>query len=700
MKIYANTQYLREAATHFQKYGRYTLAPKGHREWLEFWNEENRRCKEGHSVGDIKVSGRHYFMMNYQPMMVYDKHTGSVVKGIEAKKLQFPRFWKIHYDWWWAKHIAMQGASSEFVRHMQIEALPIRDYVDGKNMGCLKTRRAGFSYLEANDGVYNYNFLPGSKSYYFASRENYLTEDGILNKVENQLNFLNKHTDGFWRKNRQKKNTIMHQRASYLDNRGDEKGYMSEIMGVIVTNPNKVRGKDGVKITYEEAGSFPHLLAALEISMPSAKSGGQMTGQHSIFGTGGEEGLGIQGLEDIFTNPHAYDILAFENIWEEGMLGTECGYFVPCTQANETYMDMDGNIDLHSALDFEQRERNKAATSKDPRKLDRRKAEFPLCPSEALSRISGNIFNTEQVMNQLRYVQGNKALQSYIRHGEFINDPEKGLIFQLNPKLHPLLTYPHDQTSDLNGCVTIYEQPWKDLKGQVPEDIYEVVVDPYVIDGAEDRTSLFVAYVMKRNNMLTSTQGDMIVASYIGRPLSLEGNVYPALFNLARFYNARIQSEISGGGQGIISYAKNKQLLHMLCYEPEISVPKERAQRSNRAVFMNMTKELKRQGLTYAAEWVMRSRGIDENGNEILNLHRIYDLGLLTELSKWNPNGNFDRVSALIVGMFQLRDQDARAENDFSKLTKSSFFSRPKFGVASGSGLRIYPGEIMHKIAS
>lgn len=691
MRLFANTQYLSEAAIHFKKHGRYTLAPKGHKDWVEYWTEQDRRCREGYSVGDIKITGKHYFMLNFQPMMVYDKNTKSVVKGIEAKKLLFPRFWKVHYDWWWAKEIAMKGATADFVRDIRIDALPIQDYVDGKNMICLKTRRAGFSYLEANDGVWNYNFLPGSKSYFFAAILEYLTVDGILNKVEAQLNFLNKHTDGYWRKNRQKKSTTMHNRASYIDGKGNEKGYLSEIMGVIVNDPNKVRGKDGVKITYEEAGSFPRLQAALAISMPSAKAGAQFTGQHSVFGTGGEEGPGIQGLEDIFQNPHAYDMLAFRNVWEEGYEATECGYFVPCTAANETFMDMDGNIDLQANLEFEERERRKAMQSKDPKKLDRHKAEYPFVPSEALMRITGNIFPTEQIMHQIKYVKGNKALQSFIRYGDLISDQEKGIIFQLNPKAVPLLKYPHNQAEDdLTGTVTIFEQPWTDLKGKIPENLYKVVVDPYVLDEAEDLTSLFACYVVKRTNMLTETQGDIIVASYIGRPKSLEANVYPNLFNLCRYYNATIQAEIAGGGQGIVTYGKNKGLLHLLCYEPEIVLPKERQGRSNRSVFMKMTSELKRQGLTYLVEWLLKVRGYDDQGNEILNLHKIYDLGLLIELSKWNPTGNFDRISAMILAMYELRDQEIQAENDFQEQLKDDFFSRALYGTRAKSNLLIF----------
>ena len=40
----------------------------------------------------------------------------------------------------------------------------------------------------------------------------------------------------------------------------------------------------------------------------------------------------------------------------------------------------------------------------------------------------------------------------------------------------------------------------------------------------------------------------------------------------------------------------------------------------------------------------------------MLNLHKIYDLALLTELIKFNHIGNFDRVMAFMVGMYHTRE--------------------------------------------
>jgi len=66
------------------------------------------------------------------------------------------------------------------------------------------------------------------------------------------------------------------------------------------------------------------------------------------------------------------------------------------------------------------------------------------------------------------------------------------------------------------------------------------------------------------------------------------------------------------------------------------------------------SKQRKGQAQIYLRDWLLTPRSQTEDGSKILNLHHIYDLALLEELIKYNDKGNFDRVSALLVGMFYL----------------------------------------------
>ncbi len=54
-------------------------------------------------------------------------------------------------------------------------------------------------------------------------------------------------------------------------------------------------------------------------------------------------------------------------------------------------------------------------------------------------------------------------------------------------------------------------------------------------------------------------------------------------------------------------------------------------------------------------DWLNAVRS-DDGDTITLNLHKIYDLALLQELIKFNHRGNFDRVMALMIGMYHTRE--------------------------------------------
>ena len=664
-----NTHQFSEAANDFRRNGgTYTKAPRGSREYVEYWTMQETRCRDGFKCGDLWIPGRYYGYLNFAPiykvpdaiaLAAYEEArgvSGKVGKRTADKIMDFPRFWEIDYEWFRFKHIAWNGG----------EFMGIKS-PGGRHICCLKTRGAGFSYKEAWDGVYNYNFIPGSKSYYFAAMEEFLTKDGILNKVQPMMDHINQYIPR-WKQNRQKKNTLMHNRASYLDEFGEERGKMSEVMGVTVDNPNKTRGKRGKKITFEEAGSFPNLKKALEISLGSLKDGDFYVGQASVFGTGGEEGPSIEGLDDIFNNPEAWDMLKFPNIWESGAQGTECGYFVPCFRANNAHIDKDGNVDSITAIASDDAERAKKKASKDPKSLDARKAEYPRNPSEALQRLTNTTFNIAEIDAQIRRVLTNKAIQSMIRYGQMVRNSESvdslgGVEFLLQKQedAKPILDYPHKNSADLSGCITIFERPYLDIGGKVPQGIYQIVFDPYYKEEADDKTSLFAIYVLKLDNNIDPSFSGLPVASFVGRPTKL-ARCYENLFMLSDYYNCNVQGEIAGGGQGVVDWAKINKYLHKIDFEPEMLHHKETSQSAaakNRSYLMNMTTDRKAGGITYMEDWHMEPRGVTEKGGQILNIHKIYDLGLLREMRKFG-SGNADRVSAMIVGMYTLKNNVIR----------------------------------------
>lgn len=267
-----NSNKFRQAALNFINTGSYCNFPESTSEFFKFWDEESERCVDGYTADDGDfISGYNYFYLNYCPIqrIVYTVLENKKVK--KTRELQFPDFYD--YDYYFFQ--AMQEAEDE-----------------GKHLCALKSRRKGYSYKNAAMACRNYYLIPGSKTYIYASNKQYLTEDGILTKAWDYMDFIDKNTA--WGKKRSV-NTQMRKRAGFFtkDEYGNqiELGYKSEIIGVTLKdNPDVVRGKAGKLIIFEEAGSFSELGAAWQIARPSVEQDGVAFGTMVAFGTGGDEG--------------------------------------------------------------------------------------------------------------------------------------------------------------------------------------------------------------------------------------------------------------------------------------------------------------------------------------------------------------------------------------------------------------------------
>lgn len=674
-----NTRYFSEAAIEWKRNGgHYTKAPVGSREFREYWDIQEKRCRNGYSVGDTWITGRHYDFLNFtQISKIPDAKIFAILKEKRDKRgnisitamekiMDFPRFYEIGWQWYRFKHIARFGGNFLGVQSP-----------GSRHICCAKTRGAGFSYMEAQDGVYNFKFIPGSKSFYFAGALPYLIADGIMNKVREQLEWTNANIP-YWYQNRMEHDTLLHMKASYTDSFNVTRGNLSEIIGVVLDNPEKARGKRGMKLVFEEAGSFKDLKKALAISKGLVNDGSFSTGQIAVFGTGGEEGPSIEGLEEVFDQPAVYDMLEFPNVWDEGMESTTCGFFVPATHTDVFCMDEDGNVDVQESLDQQLIERAKAAKAKDPKELDRRKAEYPIVPKEVFSRLTRNPFPIYEIDRQLNYIAKSAAVQDLLRYGDLVAGEENGWSFKImtREQARPLDDYPHNQQGDLEGCITVVERPFLDQSSSTPPGIYQMVFDPCYKDESDDVTSLWDATIWKNYNQWTTINENLPVAWYVGRPKDLQDAI-KRMFNMAMWYNAKIQGEIAGGGQAVLDYAKRHHLLHMLDFDNELTDNREVTEKKNRSYLMNMPTEKKRMGLTYFINWMLEQRGIRDDKTPIYNVHKVLKVRLLKECRKFDGKKNADSISNAILAMFSLKEKQNRVIQDAYE--DDDFYSRPLF---------------------
>lgn len=348
-----NSNKFREPALQFIATGHYCSYPEGTSEFFAYWDEQMDRCKNGYTADDGDfISGYNYFYLNFCPIqrIIYTtiNNPDGSTKIKKTRDLQFPDFYD--YDYYFFQ--AVEDAEGE-----------------GKHLCALKSRRKGYSYKNASMACRNYYLFPGSKTYIYASNKQYLTEDGILTKAWDYMDFIDKNTA--WGKKRSV-NTQMRKRAGFFtkDEYGNEieLGFKSEIIGVTLKdNPDVVRGKAGKLIIFEEAGSFSELGAAWQIARPSVEQDGMAFGTMIAFGTGGDEDSHFETLKDMFYNPDGYNCMGFDNIWDETLSDKKCGFFIPQytnmdfrdDEGNRIYMDNDGNTLRRKSVEYILAERRK-----------------------------------------------------------------------------------------------------------------------------------------------------------------------------------------------------------------------------------------------------------------------------------------------------------------------------------------------------
>lgn len=675
--ISINTEYFRQEAKFFEKHRRYDDGVFDTYEYHEFWDRERDRCLNGYEVGGMKITGDHYYYLNYTPIMkVSVNHSsdglyGEVFKSktdkIAGERIKgFPDFW----DEDWNVYNELELAR-----------------INGQHFVWLKPRGAGASWKGSSRAGKNFFLYPESKTYMIAYTSEFLLGDGLFTKFLANRQFINSpHPDekryltAFGKPSDYKKDiNDMHFRASSnID--GEERGYMSEVMGISYKDDiDKIRGKRGRLIMVEELGAAPNADTVFNVLRSSVEQGGVTFGQIVGFGTGGSEAAKFGSLEKIFYAPQAYNVRFYENIYDEGLKGTNCAYFTPAFR-NIGFKDAKGNSDEKTAKLHFEKERENAAKSPDGNALIQIKSEHPFTPQEAILR------NTHTPL------PANEAIEWYHRvinlgyhkmglPGRIVNTGER-LDFKPDDTLQPIDKFPHDKKNNLDGCVVQYFSPFK-VAGRVPDDLYIIAHDPYAFDQSTDSESLGAAYVYMQPNNITPP-GDKIVATYFGRPKTMD-DYNKILFDLAQYYNAKIGFENDRGD--VIGYAKRFKKLDWLADEFELAfdadLPKSKTRRQF-GMHIGSGKENLRmhKGNKYLSDWLIGTRGVDEDDRPRLNLHTIYCPATLQEIYQYRlEGGNFDRISALRILAYYQKELVYRDINPSThgESTSGSFFNRKLF---------------------
>lgn len=624
---------------HFEAYNCYTRDPFKSKVWHDFWKEERKRIRYGYNIGRDYITGYHYFYLNYSPILKVEVLQENEFGQNKSTRIDgFPDFWDGDYDFF----------------HYTEEAENV-----GQHALLFGSRGKGKSLKSGSMLVRNYDHFRSSKNYAFAYTEGFLNDDGIINKAWAVMDFNAINTP--WGKSRDQEDSGLHRKATKLIKRNGiwvphPKSYNSEIIGVVIGDRiDKARGKRGKLIIWEEFGMFKKSDKAWMMNRPSMEDGKNTFGLMLGIGTGGTEGAGFEGADKMFRNPRHYNIYPVRNKWEEGRENTEVGYFFPAYINYGACYDKDTGVsDTAKALKHIMEDRANVANAEDPTTLTRRKAEYPLTPTEVLMKISHSIFPKEELFDQESEIENHPKKYS---QADFIgrlqlNTTSQKFEFKFSDD-KPITHFPHSNNKNMEGAIVIYEHPKTDTDENPFYNRYWAGIDSYDHDESST-TSLGSVFIMDLWTM-------RIVAEYTGRPKTAE-EFYENARRMLLYYNAK--ANIENHNKGIFTYFKQKNSEYLISDEPQVvretlsDATLKKSGRRKMGTTPSVPVQQYARGLV--VKWLLDTTN-NPNKPEEMNIHNFRSLAAIKEMINWTDEGNYDRIDAL--SMLMLIIEDAKKYN-------------------------------------
>lgn len=392
------------------------------------------------------------------------------------------------------------------------------------------------------------------------------------------------------------------------------------------------------------------------------------------FGTGVWIGTGgnvekIQEGEIMFRNPKGFEALSFPDLWESS---GDIGWFVPAYYGMNDFKDDNGNTNVFAAMEFIDDRRAEKRKSKDSSALSLEMMNYPIVPSEMFLNAKGAMFPQAELKAQLANITSRpQEYENAHYHGDLVWD-DKGLLKWQRTSAQKLeRQYPIDNNKDRPGVIEIIEMPKKDNSGNVLTNRYIQGTDTYDDDESKT-TSLGSTFVM-------DTWTERIVAEYTGRRGTKD--FYEITRKLNIFYKTIHNYEQNK--KGLYTYYDQKNSTHLLCDTPEslkdvadITISKI----GNKRKGTYASKPINAYGLRLILDWLTSPAYGEDEHSEIMNLHTLRNEGLIRELMNFNTDGNFDRVSAMIMVMIikeeRIKFVERKQRQKVATLLDDDFFSR------------------------
>lgn len=683
---FVNTELFNEAARTYQATGKYTQFKVDSIPHRQFRRRECDRRRNGFSapcwqnpdgsIEDVWITGGHYNFLNYTRMERTDESSVIVTEhGATAKKIySFPSFIDAQF-WTWQ--------IIEFCRR------------NGLHLIIDKTRRGGFSYIMAADSSNEVNLSKHKVVIHVAADNKYLIKQGGLSDFAvNNLKFFEEKTPfkrGIYSP------TTDSFKLGYRMKNGVEAddSWSSSLLSVSAnSNPDCAIGKDAVTIKVEELSTMQNFDEFMNVTEPTMTVGTRTTGTLMAWGTATAANMQI--FEQNFYNPRAFGFMAFENVFDNDARNEVCGFFKSYAWGLEGEIngvkgfDEDGNSNLRIGLKLAARERiEKKKTAKTFAEYLNYLGQRALFPAESFSSASENIFSSEALNKFEDKLRIDNSYKFYT-DGELFEDGTKKIYFKSNARIRienpDMKTYDYIQgvprrgNEDPHGCIRVWFAPEYEetyigdrLIRSILPGTYVAVYDPVGIDkdkkeitDRHSHNSIFVIEMPRERNGFKPK----LCAAYYGRTERLE-EADEKFYRLCKWYNCIGTGLVEINRGETVSNFRKWKATRYLGYEPLYvwdSAVKEKVSTSYGYNIGSGPKKL--DGLRLLKEFLYEVIGKNEFGEDIYVFERFLDYQTILELKKFNAEGNFDRISSLILLGIYWKSIDIKGKRELASRKK------------------------------
>lgn len=450
----------------------------------QYWDEQDDRCINGYKpVGMPAVTGRHYFYMNMNKIMLLDGDD-------ERKSLKNPLYRSLD-------------------RRLSYEVdNAIKDRY-GLIIG--KPRRVGLSWFGAMLIVYDMIFYLRNEVGVCAGKQD-KADDFYAKVLALFANLRKEYRSGILVKNSEEFKIGY----DYTENKQKiEEGILSSMyIKTMFSDSSSFEGKSLSMCVFEEAGLFENIIASFKATEPCFKDGSKMFGLPLVYGTGGEIDKGSKGYKEMWENHKAFNlnkvfIPSYEYYPGDGIPdkdGNSISFFDKRT----------GDTDKEAALAYIMAERKRVGESRDA--LTKHIQSYPIKESEIFIKTKGGILDRRKLTGQMIELNeglGENKIKSGVLRWIDTEKAAKLLVRANNRKERCLIRLEHGSTvkfqeTENEPWITKVADPINKKNSDYKPDI--AGVDSYDDEVVQDGKHSFGAMIVYRCYAGVSTEYDYPVA--------------------------------------------------------------------------------------------------------------------------------------------------------------------------------------------